>query len=131
MPRTLRTNKYGALVFACFGFGAAACGGATPTLGNQNYDAEGAQANYVGAASTAAIAGAAWIAGGGCKLQGCPYGSYCNEKSGYCEVRTCSEGCPEGTVCNEGLDRCQVAPPAQAPSDRLPMDDKRNPPNTH
>lgn len=85
-----------------------------------------------GAGITAAAAGVLWAAGGGCRLQGCPYGTYCNEKTGFCEVRKCAQGCPDGTVCNEGLDRCQAAPPARAPSDFLPQDNKiQNPPGSH
>ncbi len=80
--------------------------------------------NAGGAALTAVAAGAVWAAGGGCRLQGCPYGTYCDQKSGLCEVKKCSEGCPEATVCNEGLDRCQAAPPAQAPNDFLPQDNR-------
>ena len=88
--------------------------------------------NAAGAGITAAAAGVVWAAGGGCRLQGCPYGSYCDQKSGLCEVRKCSEGCPDGTVCNEGLNRCQAHAPASPPSDRLPQDDKiANPPGTH
>ncbi len=88
--------------------------------------------NAAGTAITAAAAGVAWVAGGGCRLQGCPYGSYCNQESGYCEVRRCSLGCPNGTVCNEGLDRCQAPAPASPPTDRLPQDDKiGNPPGAH
>jgi hypothetical protein len=103
-----------------------ACGGHTSALNDGSNEAD-----YAGAAVTATAAAAMWVAGGGCKLQGCPYGSYCNEKSGYCDVKKCSEGCPVGTVCNEGLDRCQVAPPPQVPSDQLPQDDARNFPTQH
>jgi hypothetical protein len=85
-----------------------------------------------GAAVTAIAAGAVWAAGGGCKLQGCPYGSYCNQKTGFCDVRKCSEGCPDDTICNEGLGRCQAVPPPKVPNDFLPQDDKRlSPPGTH
>lgn len=85
-----------------------------------------------GAAGTAAAAGVIWAAGGGCRLQGCPYGSYCNRDTGLCDVRKCSQGCPSGTVCNEGLDRCQGPSPANTPNDRLPQDDRiRNPPGSH
>jgi len=85
-----------------------------------------------GAAITAAAAGVLWAVGGGCRLQGCPYGTYCDEKTGFCQTKKCSEGCPNGTVCNEGLDRCQVAPPPQTASDLLPQDNKiANPPGTH
>ena len=84
------------------------------------------------AAATAGAAAAVWAAGKGCRLQGCPYGSYCNEESGFCEARSCSEGCPENTVCNEGLDRCQAAPPPDTPNDFLPQDDKiNNPPGAN
>ena len=89
-------------------------------------------ANMAGAALTAVAAGVVWAAGGGCRLQGCPYGSFCNEDSGFCDVRRCSQGCPPDTVCNEGLDRCQMRPPPQTPTDRLPQDDKLlNPPTVH
>lgn len=101
-----------------------ACGGAT--LGNQNYDPNQAANNYAGAGITAAVAGVAWVAGGGCRFQGCPYGSFCDNKTGYCVAQTCAAGCPDGTVCNEGLDRCQAAPPAETPRDTLPQDDARN-----
>jgi len=88
--------------------------------------------NAAGAAITAVAAGVVWAAGGGCKLQGCPYGSYCDTASGFCEVRKCSQGCPADTVCNEGLDRCQVAPPAAPPSDLLPEDNLlTHPPTVH
>jgi hypothetical protein len=70
------------------------------------------------------------VAAGGCRLQGCPYASFCDEKSGFCEVRKCMEGCPAMTVCNEGMDRCQAPPPAQAPTDLLPQDDRRNLPGS-
>ncbi|HVZ34174.1 MAG TPA: hypothetical protein VG963_17225 [Polyangiaceae bacterium] len=91
-----------------------------------------AAVNATGTAITAAAAGVAWVAGGGCKLQGCPYGSYCNMQSGYCAVRRCSLGCPEGTVCNEGLDRCQAHAPPALPNDLLPQDSKlANPPGVH
>lgn len=85
-----------------------------------------------GAAINAMAAGVLWATAGGCKLQGCPYGSYCDHKSGFCEVHKCADGCPDGTVCNEGLDRCQAPGPPNVPSDRLPQDDKiRNPPLSH
>lgn len=85
-----------------------------------------------GAAVTAGAAAVIWAVGGGCRLQGCPYGSFCNRKSGFCEVRTCAQGCPEGTVCNEGLDRCQAPSPPQTPNDFLPQDDAiQNPPGTN
>lgn len=114
----------------CLGLcvGALGCGGAAPSAGT----AAGSQAvNAGGAIATAIAAGALWAVGGGCRLQGCPYGSYCDQKTGYCAVRKCSEGCPPGTVCNEGLGRCQAAPPAQAPSDFLPQDNALLPPGTH
>lgn len=80
--------------------------------------------NAGGAAITAAAAGVVWAVGGGCRLQGCPYGTFCNGTSGFCVVKKCSEGCPSGTICNEGLDRCQAAPPPQTPNDFLPQDDR-------
>jgi hypothetical protein len=108
-------------LFACV-----ACGGP------QRLPGEPGSANPGLAVGTAVAAGVVWAAGGGCRLQGCPYGSYCDEKSGFCEVRKCSEGCPTMTVCNEGLDRCQAPAPATGPSDRLPQDDKINyPPGSH
>jgi hypothetical protein len=92
------------------------CAGSAPTpAGSQSV-------NATGALVTAIAAGALWAVGGGCRLQGCPYGSYCNQKNGFCEVRKCSEGCPDDTICNEGLDRCQVAPPPNPPTDFLPED---------
>lgn len=96
----------------------AGCGGApiAPTVAGSQSVA------YTGAAITAVAAGVLWAVGGGCKLQGCPYGSYCNQKTGFCDVRKCSEGCPDFTVCNEGLGRCQAPPPANPPTDFLPED---------
>jgi hypothetical protein len=106
----------------------AGCGGAQPTA-----SLEGASQGEIaaGAVVTAIAAGAVWAVGGGCRLQGCPYGSYCNPKSGFCDVRRCEQGCPDGTVCNEGLGRCQASAPPAVPNDFLPQDDARNPPNTH
>lgn len=84
-----------------------------------------------GSAVTAAVAGAVWVAGGGCKLQGCPYGSYCDRTRGLCVERKCSEGCPNDTVCNEGLGLCQAPPPPHTPNDFLPQDNARSlPPGT-
>ena len=88
----------------------------------------GVSTSATGAAATAGAAAVLWAVGGGCKLQGCPYGSYCNKDSGFCEAKRCSEGCPDGTVCNEGLDRCQVAPPPKTPNDFLPQDSVLAPP---
>lgn len=76
------------------------------------------------AAGTAIAAGAVWIAGGGCRLQGCGYGAYCDRNTGLCVAHTCAKGCPSGTVCNEGLNRCQDAPPPRTPNDFLPQDNK-------
>jgi len=91
----------------------------------------GQSGSAAGAAITAAAAGTLWVAGGGCRLQGCPYGSYCNQKSAFCDVRSCADGCPEGTVCNEGLGRCQEPARASPPNDFLPQDNKANlPPGT-
>ena len=70
----------------------------------------------------ATAAATLWAVGGGCKLQGCPYGSYCDKKSGFCDTRTCGEGCQSNTSCNEGLDRCQDPAPASPPNDFLPSD---------
>jgi len=107
-------------------FVASGCGGAN-TAGS----GDGVAVSAAGAGITAAAAGALWVAGGGCRLQGCPYGTYCDEKNGLCDVRRCSEGCPDGTVCNEGLDRCQAPSPPAPPNDFLPTDDKRLLPGTH
>jgi hypothetical protein len=97
-----------------------------------NSPASSNAANAGGAAVTAVAAGVVWAAGGGCRLQGCPYGSFCDESSGFCEVRRCSQGCPPDTVCNEGLDRCQMRPPASTPNDNLPQDNKvLSPPTVH
>jgi hypothetical protein len=94
-------------------------------------NAPGVGTSVAGAGGTAAAAAVLWAVGGGCKLQGCPYGSYCNKESGYCEVVRCADGCPSGTVCNEGLDRCQMAPPPSTPNDFLPQDSKLAPPGQH
>ena len=84
------------------------------------------------ALGNAVVAGVIWATGGGCRLQGCPYGSFCSADSGFCQVRKCSEGCPPGSVCNEGLDRCQAAAPARVPNDFLPTDNKiATPPTVH
>ncbi len=110
--------------------GTLACGTAGAPVPNAAPMSQGAA--VTGAVVTAIAAGTLWIAGGGCRLQGCPYGSYCNDKTGYCDVRKCELGCPDGTVCNEGLGRCQAAPPPATPNDFLPQDDKiRNPPGSH
>ena len=78
------------------------------------------------AIATAVAAGVLWAAAGGCNLQGCPYGSFCEEKSGFCRVRKCSQGCPAMTTCNEGLDLCQAPPSAQAASGFLPQNGLRS-----
>jgi hypothetical protein len=120
----------GMLVLWCV-LGAASCAGQqTPSAG---FDPTTNTGNAGGAVVTAAAAAALWAAGGGCKLQGCPYGSYCNKETGFCDVRKCSDagGCPDGTVCNEGLDRCQMAPPPNTPNDFLPQDSVRAPPGQH
>jgi hypothetical protein len=89
------------------------------------------QGETAGAAVVTAIAaGTLWLVAGGCRLQGCPYGSYCNPQTGYCDVRKCEQGCPDGTICNEGLGRCQAPPPPKVPNDFLPQDDKRVPPGS-
>jgi hypothetical protein len=89
------------------------------------------QGEAAGAAVVTAIAaGTLWLVAGGCRLQGCPYGSYCNQQTGYCDVRKCEQGCPDGTICNEGLGRCQAPPPPKVPNDFLPQDDKRIPPGS-
>lgn len=108
-----------------------AAGGCAPSQ-IQPQQAGGGQGGSPGlAAATALAAGTLWAAGGGCRLQGCPYGSYCNQKSTFCDVRRCGEGCPEGTVCNEGLGRCQEPARASPPNDFLPQDNKANlPPGT-
>ncbi len=74
------------------------------------------------AVGSVVIASAMWAATGGCNFQGCPYGSHCNAKTGFCDVTKCAEGCPNDTVCNEGLGLCQAPPPAQGPNDFLPDD---------
>lgn len=74
------------------------------------------------AVGSVVIASAMWAAAGGCNLQGCPYGSHCNGKTGFCDVTKCAQGCPSDTVCNEGLGLCQAPPPAEGPSDFLPDD---------
>ena len=96
------------------------CGGASPSVGSP---AQGG-AGPGGAVATAGVAAAVFTVAGGCKLQGCPYGSYCNADRGFCDVRKCSdpEGCPPGTVCNEGMDRCQAPGPPNTPNDFLPQD---------
>jgi hypothetical protein len=110
---------------------AAGCGSAPPGPSSSLVGASQGQI-AAGAAVTAIAAGALWAAGGGCRLQGCPYGSYCNQQTGFCDVRKCSEGCPDGTICNEGLGRCQATPPPKVPNDFLPQDDKRQlPPGTN
>jgi hypothetical protein len=120
------TGKWGLCVALLIG---ACAGGQAPVAMDPSTNA----GNAGGAAITAAAAAALWAAGGGCKLQGCPYGSYCNHSSGFCDVRKCSDpgGCPDGTVCNEGLDRCQMAPPPNTPNDFLPQDSVRAPPGQH
>jgi hypothetical protein len=105
---------------------AAACGPSIPTSTTMS-SGEAAGAAVI----TAIAAGTLWLAGGGCRLQGCPYGSYCNKETGYCDVRKCKDGCPEGTICNEGLGRCQAPPPPKVPNDFLPQDDARNPPGNN
>ncbi len=86
----------------------------------------GATSNAGLAVGTVAIASAMWAATGGCNFQGCPYGSHCNAKTGFCDVTKCAQGCPSDTVCNEGLGLCQAPPPAQPPNDFLPEDNKLN-----
>lgn len=121
MPRITRALVASLALGAFFG-----CGRAAPEMGDPGSGTAG------DAVINAAAAATLWVAAGGCKLQGCPYGSYCNEKTGYCDTRKCSEGCPPMTVCNEGLDRCQQPPIAKTPTDRLPQDDKiANPPGQH
>jgi len=104
------------------------CGGASPSP-----PLSGASQGQIatGAVVTAIAAGTLWAVGGGCRLQGCPYGSYCNKETGFCDVRRCDQGCPDGTVCNEGLGRCQVSAPPAVPNDFLPQDDARLPPGTN
>lgn len=75
-----------------------------------------------GAVANVTVGAALWAVGKGCNMQGCPYGSYCNKATGFCDTRTCLEGCPENTTCNEGLNRCQDPAPASPPSDFLPQD---------
>lgn len=88
----------------------------------------GYQASYPSGAASAAVTTAAVAAvaqaSTGCRFQGCPYGSYCNTKTGFCEARKCGEGCPGNTVCNEGLNLCQAPPPPKTPNDFLPQDNR-------
>jgi len=93
---------------------ASSCGGATSSSTGASVAG--------GAVVNATVAAAMWAVGKGCNMQGCPYGSYCNKQTGFCDTRRCSEGCPENTVCNEGLDRCQGPQPASTPNDFLPSD---------
>ena len=99
------------------------CGGTSAGIGG---GAGGGTAGAVGTAGAAAVLSVA----GGCKLQGCSYGSYCNKDSGYCDTRKCTdpEGCPPGTVCNEGMNRCQEPGPPNTPNDFLPQDSVNHPP---
>jgi hypothetical protein len=124
--RIRRTLWLELLIFA-FASGSWGCAGANQAGPN----APSATTSAAGAGGTAAAAAVLWVAGGGCKLQGCPYGSFCNKDTGLCEAKRCSEGCPDGTVCNEGLDRCQMAPPPSTPNDFLPQDSKLAPPGQH
>ncbi|MDB4974459.1 MAG: hypothetical protein JWN48_2800 [Myxococcaceae bacterium] len=119
-----------ALLGGLLGPGLAACGAGTSQQIPQGNRVPNASAGD--AVGNAVIAGVVWAAGGGCRLQGCPYGSYCNHDNGFCQTRKCSEGCPLNTVCNEGLDRCQVAAPAKVPNDFLPTDNRlTTPPTVH
>src|SRR4051794_30610654 len=94
-------------------WGSAACGS-----GNQATMSSGSAAGAITTVAVAAVAqGTA-----GCNFQGCPYGSYCNTKTRFCEVRKCVEGCPGNTICNEGLNLCQAPPPPKTPNDFLPQD---------
>lgn len=111
MGNAFSTWRVAATLLACV---ASSCGGATSSASNT--------AVAGGAVANATMAAAMWAVGGGCKLQGCPYGSYCNKNTGFCDTRRCSDGCPEGTVCNEGLNRCQGPQPASPPNDFLPSD---------
>jgi len=103
----------GVAIFSLWG-GLGACGGATAETKGLGIGA--------GAAGNAAMAAAAWAIGKGCNMQGCPYGSYCNHATGFCDTRKCDEGCPKDTACNEGLNRCQDPAPASPPNDFLPYD---------
>ncbi len=97
----------------------AACGGATAQTSGAALGA--------GAAGNVVVGAAMWALGKGCNMQGCPYGSYCNHESGFCDTRRCQDGCPESTACNEGLNRCQDPPPPSVPNDFLPSDSQRLP----
>jgi hypothetical protein len=123
-----RQGSLRGVLWALLAAGAQACGpSSTPPPVNAT---QGQVAG--GAVVTAVAAGTLWLAGGGCRLQGCPYGSYCNQKTGYCDVRKCELGCPDGTVCNEGLGRCQAPPPPSTPNDFLPQDNAiKRPPGTN
>src|SRR5688572_8458815 len=107
-PDALRTSRTGSGLPACGALGAAllaalSCGPASTPLETGGLSSGQAAGAVV---ITAIAAGTLWLAGGGCRLQGCPYGSYCNKETGYCDVRKCEDGCPDGTICNEGLGRC-------------------------
>ncbi len=78
-----------------------------------------------GAGATVAVAVVAQAAVG-CNFQGCPYGSFCNKETRFCEQRKCSAGCPDNTICNEGLNLCQAPPPPSTPNDFLPQDNRVN-----
>jgi len=125
MRSRARSRVFGVLVIALSG-----CAGgaqAIPQGNNKVPNASGGQA-----LGNAVVAGVLWAAGGGCRLQGCPYGSYCSFDSGFCQTRKCSEGCPDNTVCNEGLDRCQAPGPAKIPNDFQPTDNRlTTPPTMH
>jgi hypothetical protein len=120
-----RRSRSGALCVALLAATAAACG--PPSVRPEDPTNASAGAAIV----TAVAAGTLWLAAGGCRLQGCPYGGYCNKQTGYCDVVKCEQGCPAGTICNEGLGLCQAPPPPKAPNDFLPQDDARNPPGTN
>ena len=83
-----------------------------------------------GAAITTAIAAGTWVVAGGCKLQGCSYGAYCDEASGLCVAESCSEGCPLGKHCNEDIDRCEDLPNVRIGNgSNLPPQDPARDPN--
>jgi hypothetical protein len=128
-PR-VSTLRLGVLLLALW---LGSCGGAAPGYDPATGQAVPASGNVAvgGAVATAAAAAVIWATAGGCKLQGCPYGSVCNKKSGFCDVIKCEDGCPDGTICNEGLHRCQAPPPPKTPNDFLPQDSKLNPPGYH
>ncbi len=76
------------------------------------------------AVTTAAVAAVAQVATG-CKFQGCPYGSYCNTKTGFCEARKCGEGLPWQYDLQRGPQPLpRPLPRPRPPNDFLPQDNR-------